>query len=195
VQRARWVVQWYWKHGLLHLRWYLGITPHELFFNKPTFNADIGKWNLASVTTMYGPITMAEVAGGLRAWAELPLVPELSTTERQEIRACTARILNALMRKWSRAIENLERREPAQQREHRESALTAFAIDYLSLRGSAAISASESQVPPLSDVHNGAHFLRAQASMNTANAAVPLCFGRSEMSALAEHVLLLSVRR
>ncbi len=175
MQRARWVVQWYWKHGLLHLREYLGITPH-------------------------GPITMAEVAGGLRAWAELPLVPELSTTERQEIRACTARILNALMRKWSRAIENQERREqerrePAQQREHRESAFTAFAIGYLKLRGSAAISASESQVPPLSDVHNGAHFLRAQASMNTANATVPLCFGRSEMSALAEHVLLRSVRR
>jgi hypothetical protein len=151
-------VQWYWKRGLLHLREYLGITEPR------------------------GPITMAEVAGGLRAWAELPLVPELSTTERQEIRACTARILNALMRKWSRAPENQERREP-------------FAIDYLSLRGSAAISASESRVPPLSDVHNGAHFLRAQASMNTANAAVPLCFGRSEMSALAEHVLLRSVRR
>ena len=121
------VVQKYWKHGLLYLREYLGITPR-------------------------GDTTMAEVAGGLRAWAELPLVPELSTAERQEIRACTARILNARMRKWSRAPENQERE--------------SFTIDYL----------------------------RAQASMNTANAAVPLCFGRSEMSALAEHVLLRSVR-
>ena len=27
----------------------------QLFFNKPTFNSDVSKWNVASATTLYGP--------------------------------------------------------------------------------------------------------------------------------------------
>jgi hypothetical protein len=150
-------LQWYWKHGLRYLAEYLG-------------DADGSK-------PLGSGIKMDEVVDGLRAWASFPLIPELSTAERQEIKACTATILSTLKLKWRRSLA----------RPHQPHARADFAVAHLDSRRSAP-SAVESLVPALADFQMTPQFLKTGSSP-------PLCFGRSEMSALAEHVLLNSVRR